>query len=140
PRRREPTAAVRARRGRPAASATGQGAVPRRGHDVASFKLESPPAGDWTRGTQGDCRRDGAVPLMLKPRALKPGSRIAVVAPASSFKREEFDAGIAEIGRLGFVPVYDDSVFAKGRPAYVAGSAEVRARAIRSALSDPTID
>jgi muramoyltetrapeptide carboxypeptidase len=77
---------------------------------------------------------------MLKPRALKPGSRIAVVAPASSFKREEFDAGVAEIARLGFVPVYDDSVFAKGVPAYVAGSAELRVKAIRSALSDPSID
>jgi muramoyltetrapeptide carboxypeptidase len=77
---------------------------------------------------------------MIKPRALKPGSRIAVVAPASSFKREEFDAGVAEIVRLGFVPVYDDSVFAKGLPPYVAGSAEVRAKAIRSALSDPSID
>jgi muramoyltetrapeptide carboxypeptidase len=77
---------------------------------------------------------------MLKPRALKPGSRIAVLAPASSFKREEFDAGVAEISRLGFVPVYDDSVFAKGVPPYVAGSAELRAAAIKTALSDPSID
>jgi muramoyltetrapeptide carboxypeptidase len=38
------------------------------------------------------------------------------------------------------VPVYDDSVFAKGVPPYVAGSAEVRVKAIRSALSDPSID
>jgi muramoyltetrapeptide carboxypeptidase len=77
---------------------------------------------------------------MLKPRALKPGSRLAVVAPASSFKREEFDAGVAEIARLGFVPVYDDSVFAKGVPPYVAGSPELRAKAIRGALTDPSID
>ena len=77
---------------------------------------------------------------MLKPRALKPGSRIAVLAPASSFKREEFDAGIAEIARLGFVPVYDDSVFAKGVPPYVAGSAELRARSLRAALSDASIE
>src|SRR5215467_12708375 len=77
---------------------------------------------------------------MLKPRALKPGSRIAVLAPASSFKREEFDAGIAEISRLGFVPVYDESVFAKGIPPYVAGTPEVRAKAIRSALTDSSID
>jgi len=77
---------------------------------------------------------------MLKPRALTPGSRVAVVAPASSFKREEFDAGVAEIARLGFVPVYDDSVFAKGIPPYVAGSPKIRATAIRSALTDPSID
>ena len=77
---------------------------------------------------------------MLKPHALTPGSRVAVVAPASSFKREEFDAGVAEIARLGFVPVYEDSVFAKGVPPYVAGSPETRAKAIRSALTDPSID
>jgi muramoyltetrapeptide carboxypeptidase len=77
---------------------------------------------------------------MQKPRALKPGSRIAVVAPASSFKREEFDAGVAEIARLGFVPVYDDSVFEKGVPPYVAGMPVVRAHAIRTALADPSID
>jgi muramoyltetrapeptide carboxypeptidase len=77
---------------------------------------------------------------MLKPRALKPGSRIAVVAPASAFKRTEFDAGVAEIARLGFVPVYDDSVFETGRPFYLAGSPEVRAAAVRSAFADPSID
>ena len=74
---------------------------------------------------------------MLKPRALKPGSRLAVVAPASSFPRQDFDDGIAELERLGFIPVYDDSVFA--RLSYVAGPAAVRAAAIHKALIDPTI-
>ena len=74
---------------------------------------------------------------MLKPRALEPGSRLAVVAPASGFKREEFDQGIAELCRLGFTPVYDDSVFERCR--YVAGSPGVRADAIRKALNDPSI-
>ncbi|HXD73772.1 MAG TPA: LD-carboxypeptidase [Vicinamibacterales bacterium] len=77
---------------------------------------------------------------MLKPRALKPGSRIAVVAPASAFKREDFDAGVDEIRRLGFEPVFDSSVFATGTPAYLAGSAQIRAAAIRAALKDPSID
>jgi muramoyltetrapeptide carboxypeptidase len=74
---------------------------------------------------------------MLKPRALTPGARLAVVAPASAFKREEFDQGIDEIRRLGFEPVYDDSVFERRR--YVAGSAETRAAAIRTAWRDPSI-
>jgi muramoyltetrapeptide carboxypeptidase len=77
---------------------------------------------------------------MLKPRALKHGSRLAVVAPASPFKPEDFDAGIAELRELGFVPVYDETVFAKDMPGYIAGSAEIRASAIRSALQDPSID
>lgn len=74
---------------------------------------------------------------MLKPRALNPGDRLAVVAPASPFTREEFDGGLDEIRRLGFVPVYDDSVFARQR--YVAGSADTRAAAISAAWRDPSI-
>jgi muramoyltetrapeptide carboxypeptidase len=74
---------------------------------------------------------------MLKPRALKPSDRLAVVAPASPFDRSEFDRGIAEIRRLGFEPIYDESVFA--RRGYVAGAAEVRAEALRAAWRDPTI-
>ncbi len=74
---------------------------------------------------------------MLKPRALKPGDRIAIIAPASPFERDEFDAGTAELRRLGFEPVFDDSVFA--RSGYVAGDAELRVRAIRAAWADPSI-
>jgi muramoyltetrapeptide carboxypeptidase len=74
---------------------------------------------------------------MLKPRRLTSGDRIAVVAPASPFQRHEFDDGVAEIARLGFEPVWDDTVFA--RHGYVAGTAEVRASAMRQALGDPSI-
>jgi muramoyltetrapeptide carboxypeptidase len=74
---------------------------------------------------------------MQKPRALRPGDRIAVIAPASPFARDEFDAGITELRRLGFEPVYDDSVFARTR--YVAGDAALRAAAFRRAWTDPSI-
>jgi muramoyltetrapeptide carboxypeptidase len=74
---------------------------------------------------------------MRKPRALAPGDRLAIVAPASPFTREEFDSGLLEIRRLGFVPVYDDSVFARDR--YVAGTPAVRAAAIHAAWRDPSI-
>jgi muramoyltetrapeptide carboxypeptidase len=74
---------------------------------------------------------------MRKPRALRPGDRVAVVAPASPFKRDEFDAGLAEIRALGFEPVYEDSVFA--RHGYLAGGAGVRAAAFRRAWEDPAV-
>src|SRR5688572_24840226 len=74
---------------------------------------------------------------MLKPRMLRPGDRIAVVAPASSFARESFDAGVAELRRLGYEPVYDDSVHARAR--YTAGDAAVRADAFRRAWADDRI-
>lgn len=74
---------------------------------------------------------------MRKPRALRPGDRIAIVAPASPFTREDFDAGIEEIRRLGFEPVYDEDVFARDR--YLAGPPELRARAFLTAWVDPSV-
>jgi len=74
---------------------------------------------------------------MLKPRALGPGDRLAVVSPASPFSREEFDRGVEEVRRLGFVPVWDDTVFA--RRSYVSGPPELRAAALRAAWTDPSI-
>jgi muramoyltetrapeptide carboxypeptidase len=77
--------------------------------------------------------------VTLKPRALFPGARLAVVAPASPLNRKEFEDGLAELKRLEFEPVYDDDVFARAAPGYVAGSPELRAAAIRRALRDPSI-
>ena len=74
---------------------------------------------------------------MHTPRALSPGDRLAVVAPASPFTRDEFDRGMDELRRLGFEPVYDESVFARQR--YVAGSPAIRAAAIHGAWRDPSI-
>ena len=74
---------------------------------------------------------------MRKPRALGPGDRVAVVAPASAFIRAEFDAGVDELRSLGFEPVYDESVFE--RRAYAAGSAATRAVAFERAWRDPDI-
>jgi muramoyltetrapeptide carboxypeptidase len=75
---------------------------------------------------------------MLKPRALKSGDRIAVVAPASSFPRDEFDRGVQELKRLGFVPVFDDRVFST-EAGYLAGSPELRAETFMGYWRDPDI-
>ena len=75
---------------------------------------------------------------LLKPPAVTPGARIAVVSPASPFSREEFDRGIAELRRLGFEPTYEEDVFAR-TGTYLSGAAEVRAAAFARAWSDPTI-
>jgi muramoyltetrapeptide carboxypeptidase len=74
---------------------------------------------------------------MRRPRALRRGDRVALVAPASAFARDEFDAGVAELRRLGFQPVYDETVFARHH--YTAGDAATRAAAFRRAWTDPSI-
>jgi len=70
-------------------------------------------------------------------RRLQSGDRVALVAPASSFPHEELTAGVAELARLGFEAIYDDSIFDKDR--FVAGSVETRVRAIHDAWADPSI-
>jgi len=75
---------------------------------------------------------------LRKVRPAGPGSRIRILAPASPFDRAEFDAGVRELERLGFVPVYDERVFEK--QSYVAGTAASRAAQLREAWLDPTID
>jgi muramoyltetrapeptide carboxypeptidase len=74
---------------------------------------------------------------MLRPRPLRSGDRIAIVAPASPCRPEELEAGVSELRRLGFDPTYEPSVF--DRLGYVAGSPETRAAAIRAALADPSV-
>lgn len=74
---------------------------------------------------------------MFKPRALRSGDRVAILAPASAFERAEFEDGIAELRRLGFEPVFDDSVFA--RRVYVAGDGASRAAAFLRAWRDRSI-
>jgi muramoyltetrapeptide carboxypeptidase len=74
---------------------------------------------------------------VIKPAALRPGDGIAVVSPASSFDRTEFDRGVAEIKRLGYEPIYDESVFE--RSLFTSGTADVRADAFKRAWSNPSV-
>jgi muramoyltetrapeptide carboxypeptidase len=74
---------------------------------------------------------------LLKPRALRPGDRIAAISPASVFARDEFERGVEEIRRLGFEPTWDESVFACD--GYVSGSPATRAAAFLDAWFDPSI-
>jgi muramoyltetrapeptide carboxypeptidase len=71
-------------------------------------------------------------------RPVSPGSRVALVAPASPFDRTEFETGVAELERLGFVPVYDDGLFV--REALVAGPVAHRAHALMQAMTRDDVD
>ena len=60
-----------------------------------------------------------------------------MVAPASNCSRDEFDRGVAEIGRLGFEATFDASVF--DRAGFTAGEPRARAQAFLAAWNDPGI-
>ncbi len=62
----------------------------------------------------------------IKPRALRPGDKVGIVAPASNIKRELLEAGCEGLRRAGYEPFYFDSIL--DRDLYFAGSVERRAR------------
>ena len=62
----------------------------------------------------------------IKPRALRPGDKVGIVAPASNVKRELLEAGCDGLRRAGYEPFYFESILE--RDLYFAGSAERRAR------------
>jgi muramoyltetrapeptide carboxypeptidase len=66
---------------------------------------------------------------VVRPSALRRGDTVGIVAPASHFKREDFDAGCEALRRMGYTPVYSDSIFE--RDLYFAGTVERRARELK---------
>ena len=66
----------------------------------------------------------------IKPPALRAGDNIGIVAPASSFKRQDFEDGCAALRNMGYAPVFDESIF--DRDLYFAGSVERRVRELEN--------
>ena len=62
----------------------------------------------------------------IKPPALRAGDKVGIVAPASNIKRELLEQGSAALRRMGYEPLYSDSIME--RDLYFAGSVERRAR------------
>lgn len=69
---------------------------------------------------------------------LKPGSKIAIAAPARRVLREEMAYAIKWLGEQGFVPVYDDSLF--DEYFIFAGNDADRAAHFQRYLDDEQID
>jgi muramoyltetrapeptide carboxypeptidase len=73
---------------------------------------------------------------MLRPPPLRPGDRVAVVAPSSPFDRDRFDRGLRRLAER-YEPVLDRDLFEARR--YLAGSDTMRARALAEAFSDDRV-
>jgi muramoyltetrapeptide carboxypeptidase len=68
----------------------------------------------------------------VKPPALRPGDKIGLLAPASSFNREAFEAGCNRLRAMGYELVYSPEIFA--RDLYFAGSAQRRSEELKNLL------
>jgi len=75
---------------------------------------------------------------LVKPRALRPGATVGIVAPASNLKRANLDVGCEALHRAGYRTVYSDSIF--DRDLYFAGSVERRARELEEMFVRDDID
>jgi muramoyltetrapeptide carboxypeptidase len=73
----------------------------------------------------------------VRPLALRPGDTVGIIAPASGFRRDEFEAGCAELQRLGYKPFYRPSIF--DRDAYFAGSTQRRVDEFHEMFARPEV-
>lgn len=73
----------------------------------------------------------------VKPRALRPGARVALLPLASPSRDADVAAAADELAVLGFEPVI--GVRPEGGAPYVAGAAASRAARLQQALRDPAI-
>ncbi len=73
-----------------------------------------------------------------KPRALRQGDTVAVVAPGSPIGQDRLDAGVAELRRLGYDVRFRPDIAAADT--FFAGSHERRYRELRDALDDPAVN
>ena len=75
---------------------------------------------------------------MIKPKCLKPGDRIALIAPASPVTEEKLELAISSTKFLGLIPVlYPSATMVHG---YLSGPDDIRAADINDAFSNPDIN
>ena len=75
----------------------------------------------------------------IKPRALRPGSTLAILSPASTPKHDLVHRGIAHLHSLGYKTHLGAHALDSG-PLYYAGLLDDRLDDFHAAFADPTID
>jgi len=75
--------------------------------------------------------------IVIKPRALKPGDTIAIVAPASNIKKDLLEQGCRELEGLGFKTYFRSDITSSFR--YFSGTRERRLGEFLEMLRSPDI-
>jgi muramoyltetrapeptide carboxypeptidase len=78
------------------------------------------------------------MPSLRRPRAIRPGARIAIAAPAGPVDPEALESGRAVLEQRGFETITREDVL--DRDGYLAGSDERRAAEMMEFIRDPEID
>ncbi|MFZ1985394.1 MAG: LD-carboxypeptidase [Desulfatitalea sp.] len=74
----------------------------------------------------------------IKPRALKPGATIGIVAPASPFKRDDLEQGLAILQNMGFGVRLAEGLF--DTRGYLAGEDFCRAAQLQEMFGNVAVD
>jgi len=74
---------------------------------------------------------------VIKPKALKPGDTIGIVAPASNIKKELLEQGCRELESLGFKTCVHSDITSSFR--YFSGTRERRRSEFLEMLKNPEI-
>lgn len=80
----------------------------------------------------------GQFPEAVRPRALRPGDRVRVLAPASPPQRHDLDRGVDLLRSWGLEVELGRHVFSR-HGHYLAGADEDRAADLNEALTDPSV-
>lgn len=75
---------------------------------------------------------------LLKPASVCPGSRIAIVSPASSAQSDRITGGLKSLRALGYDAVLSEHACGKQAP-YFSGTPEERLADLHAAFADPAI-
>lgn len=75
---------------------------------------------------------------VLKPPAVAPGARLAVIAPASSADPQRIARGIEALRALGYDAVAAEHLYGK-QPPYFSGTPEQRLADLHRAFADPSV-
>lgn len=76
---------------------------------------------------------------LLRPRGLRPGSRVAITAPASPVDPSEVRPAVEALRQLGCRVVLGSTV-RSGRRRYLAAPDQMRAHELMELVADPTVD
>ncbi len=75
---------------------------------------------------------------IIKPKRIKPGDRVGIVAPGSYISEKELIETVTNLKKLGFKPYYTENILK--RHGYLAGTDEERVADLHEMFSNPKID
>ncbi len=75
---------------------------------------------------------------IIKPKRIKPGQTVGIIAPGSFITKEELDETIDNVKNLGFKPYFTENILK--RSGYLAGTDEERLSDLHEMFRNPRVD